>query len=100
MRPSMKVALVAVVILVAGPAHAQHEGHAMAHAMAGPLDVPMQRNASGTSWEPDATPMFGWQAMAGGWMLMLHTSLFVGYDAQVGDEPGRQGLAHGEHGDR
>jgi hypothetical protein len=47
-----------------------------------PLDLPMSREASGTAWQPDATPMPMHMTMAGGWMLMLHYTLHGGYDWQ------------------
>jgi hypothetical protein len=37
------------------------------------------RNASGTAWQPDSSPMFMWHARAGGWDLSLHTNSFFGY---------------------
>jgi hypothetical protein len=44
----------------------------------------MQRDASGTSWQPDASPMDGVMVHKGGWMLMGH-ALFNGvYDDQGG----------------
>lgn len=46
-----------------------------------PLDVPESREASGTSWQPDSTPMFMWHAMSHGWSLGLHENAFVGYDS-------------------
>jgi hypothetical protein len=49
-------------------------------AMATPLDIPETRDASGTSWQPESTPMFMWHAMMDGWALGLHTNVFAGYD--------------------
>ena len=48
---------------------------------------PMSREASGTSWQPDATAMEGIHAHAGDWMLMVHGSADVVYD----DQGGRRG---------
>src|ERR1041385_2008671 len=46
---------------------------------------PASRDASGTSWQPDAAdPMHGLHAMRGGWMLMGHMTLFGVYDTQSG----------------
>src|SRR5690349_5312758 len=45
---------------------------------------PMTREASGTSWQPDATPMDGIMSMQGDWMTMDH-----GYLNQVHDHQGR-----------
>ena len=44
----------------------------------------MQREASGTSWQPDSTPMQGMHSMQGEWMSMLHGSLDAIYDDQGG----------------
>lgn len=44
--------------------------------------LPMSRLASGTSWQPDATPMEAVHAQAGGWNLMLHGNAYVRYTAQ------------------
>ncbi|CAN5917850.1 hypothetical protein BH11MYX2_BH11MYX2_04700 [soil metagenome] len=49
-----------------------------------PLGIEESRDASGTSWQPESTPMFMWHAKAGGWVLGLHTSSFVGYDNNAG----------------
>lgn len=45
-----------------------------------PLGLEESRDASGTSWQPDSTPMFMWHAQYGGWAFALHTNTFVGYD--------------------
>ena len=47
-----------------------------------PLGISMQRMGSGTSWVPDATPMYASHSMLGGWDLMLHGVAFVQYDDQ------------------
>lgn len=47
--------------------------------MQGPLDISMAREGSGTSWQPDATPMYGWHANAGSWVLMFHGNGFLQY---------------------
>jgi hypothetical protein len=44
---------------------------------------PMTREASGTSWQPDSTPMAGISRMSDSWMTMLH-----GYADQVYDHQG------------
>ncbi len=41
--------------------------------------TPATRLASGTSWQPDATPMDALHGRLGGWQLMLHGSVFFGY---------------------
>jgi hypothetical protein len=48
----------------------------------GPYD--MSREASGTSWQPDSTPIDGLMGMRGPWMGMVHGFLDVIYDDQGG----------------
>jgi hypothetical protein len=69
----------------AQPADRKTDAH---HPLPGPLGIDETRNASGTSWQPDSTPMFMWHARARGWQLALHTNTFVGYDdtASRGDD--------------
>lgn len=52
------------------------------HDMTGALGISMQREGSGTSWLPDASPMYARHLEAGGWSLMLHGLAFVQYDKQ------------------
>lgn len=47
-----------------------------------PLDIPMQRMGSGTSWVPDATTMHASHTMLGAWDVMLHGVAFLQYDDQ------------------
>ena len=59
-------------------------GHAMG-AMTGVLgDYLMTRDASGTSWQPDASVHAGVHGVAGDWMLMGHSTLNLVYDHQSG----------------
>jgi hypothetical protein len=44
----------------------------------------MTREASGTGWQPDSTPVEGIHAMHGAWMTMLHGFADAIYDAQGG----------------
>lgn len=82
-----------MLLIVGFDAGLQHEGHAsqmsmsMSHQMEmrglfGPY--PMSREASGTSWQPESTPMHGYRFMAGPWMLMLHGYADLVYDDQGG----------------
>ena len=48
----------------------------------GPYDL--TREATGTSWQPDSTPMGGIHAMSGSWLAMLHGYLDLVYDDQRG----------------
>ncbi|HEV8269127.1 MAG TPA: hypothetical protein VGR00_12870 [Thermoanaerobaculia bacterium] len=56
------------------------------------LQLASARQASGTSWQPETTPMNGIHLMASGWMVMLHGNLFLGYDDQGGAR-GDEGFA-------
>src|ERR1700680_800643 len=47
----------------------------------------MSREGSGTSWQPDSTPMSGLHAMRGAWMTMVHGRADLIYD----DQGGRRG---------
>jgi hypothetical protein len=93
--------LAMIAMLSGTPSSAQeHEGHAAQadghesrpqadehESRSRPLGLPMSRDASGTAWQPDTTPMHGVGTMLGGWHLMAHWNVFVGYDAQ-GSERG------------
>jgi hypothetical protein len=53
--------------------------------MAGQLGgYSMMRDASGTSWQPDSTPMEGLEWKAGGWTGMIHGYANLVYDHQGG----------------
>jgi hypothetical protein len=45
---------------------------------------PMTREASGTAWQPQATPMGGLHIMRDGWMFMFHGNADAVYDYQGG----------------
>jgi hypothetical protein len=63
--------------------HGGHEGHAMA--MNGALGpYPMEREASGTAWQPDTSAHAGLTEQSGEWMLMAHGVLNLVYDHQGG----------------
>ncbi len=56
------------------------------------VTVPMTREGSGTSWQPDETPMYGAMHQAGPFEIMLHGSVFASYSAQnVGREANQRG---------
>ena len=61
-------------------AHASNEMHEMQMEMHSTIDLsdPMSREASGTSWIPDSSPMYGRMFMFGDNMLMLHGGIFHG----------------------
>jgi hypothetical protein len=52
----------------------------MSHAFS--LNLPMNRNGSGTGWLPDASPMYGYMIHSGKWMYMVHGNVFLRYDNQ------------------
>src|ERR1700683_2402426 len=57
----------------------------MEHSMSGIYGpYPMSREASGTSWQPDATPFKGIDWMSHDWMFMVHGFANLGYDNQGG----------------
>jgi hypothetical protein len=77
------VALACLPALAQHESHAQHAGHDMA--MTGALGpYPMSREASGTSWQPEAAAKTGIHGMAGEWMTMLHGYADLVYDDQGG----------------
>jgi hypothetical protein len=55
--------------------------HAMQSAL-GPYS--MTREGSGTSWQPDATPMMGLHVQQGDWSVMAHGFVNAIYDKQTG----------------
>lgn len=59
--------------------------------MAGVLGLPMNRDGSGTSWLPDASPMMADHFSAGAWDFMFHYRAFVYYDRQNGADHARRG---------
>jgi len=52
----------------------------MSHAYS--LNLPMSRNGSGTSWLPDASPMYGNMYHSKKWMYMLHGNVALRYTKQ------------------
>ncbi|MGA0558041.1 hypothetical protein ACO2Q8_15385 [Larkinella sp. VNQ87] len=61
-------------------------------------NLPMNRNASGTAWHPDQTPMYMYmshpQSQSGNpWMTMLHYSLFLRHTNQNFTNPNGRGRA-------
>ena len=55
------------------------------------LNLPMGRNGSGTSWLPDASPMYAYMLHKHDWMFMLHENLFVRYNNQDFTNKGSRG---------
>lgn len=46
------------------------------------LNLPMNRNGSGTGWLSDASPMYGYMLHSKKWMYMIHGNIFVRYNNQ------------------
>lgn len=74
--------------------HAMHPDHNMSmgnmsHAFS--LNLPMNRNGSGTSWNPDASPMYMYMLHAKKWMYMFHGNFFIRYNRQDIGQAGSRG---------
>jgi hypothetical protein len=75
-----------------------HQGvsHGTEHQMRGFLGpYPIQREGSGTSWLPDATPHFGVHAAFGEWQTMYHALFNLVYDHQGGPRGGDKTFVNG-----
>ena len=70
----------------------EHAGHAMKGAL-GPY--PMQRESSGTAWQPDTSGHMGWMSSSGDWTLMAHGVLNLVYDHQSGPRGDDKAFASG-----
>jgi hypothetical protein len=46
------------------------------------LDVPMNRDGSGTSWVPDESPIYAYMIQGKKWMTMIHGGFFARYNNQ------------------
>jgi hypothetical protein len=66
-----------------------HAMDGMSHAFS--LNLPMNRNGSGTGWLPDAAPMFGHMYHSKEWMFMMHYNLFLRYNNQDFTNKGTRG---------
>lgn len=55
------------------------------------LNLDMSRNGSGTSWQPDASPMYGYMVHSKKWMYMFHGNIFVRYNHQDINNVGSRG---------
>lgn len=71
----------------ASPAFAQNRGMM---GMQGPLQIPRAREASGTAWLPNASPMYAIHSDAGAWQLMLHHNVFLQYITEGSDRGASQ----------
>jgi hypothetical protein len=87
-----------VTALAADPAPDEApETSGQAMVMAGALGrYAMSREASGTSWQPDATPdSMGLMSMSSGWMVMVHGLINGVFDQQGGPRGGDKAFAAG-----
>lgn len=57
------------------------------------LDVPMNRDGSGTSWMPDESPIYAYMIHGKKWMTMIHGSFFLRYNNQDIFKAGNRGGA-------
>ncbi len=64
-----------------GMTHGGMEMHGMVGALGG---YSMMRDASGTSWQPDSSPMNAIMGQAGSWSIMVHGYATLIYDHQGG----------------
>ncbi len=83
----LALTLIPLAALLGGPTDVEtsHEGHAAMLPMTGALgSYPMARDASGTAWQPDATPHVMGHVMRGDWMISGHTQLNAVYSDQQG----------------
>jgi hypothetical protein len=55
------------------------------------LNLPMNRNGSGTGWLPDASPMYGYMLHSSKWMYMFHGNIFLRYNNQDISNEGTHG---------
>src|SRR5579862_2626399 len=100
MRPSFASAprlarLALVLVIPAGGVPAQEvPPDSAVGGMAG-LEGPysMTREGSGSSWQPDSTPLMGSHAMHGDWMTMLHGMADLIYDDQGGPRGAAQSFS-------
>ncbi|SES85362.1 hypothetical protein [Hymenobacter actinosclerus] len=62
----------------------------MSHAYS--RNLPMNRNGSGTAWNPDNTPMYMWMHHKGAWMIMNHGAISPRFTSQnIGRKNGQRG---------
>lgn len=73
---SSRIIPYAIILTSTSPAYAQH-AHTDHMAQDQILTLPATRGASGTSWMPDESPMYGIHATYGEWQLMFHANLFI-----------------------
>lgn len=68
---------------MAGMARSDTSGHMNMQMNSGySLNLPMNRDGSGTAWLPDASPMYGIMLHSGPWMYMLHGNIAPRFTSQ------------------
>ncbi|MEO6582501.1 MAG: hypothetical protein ABIN68_06830 [Sphingomicrobium sp.] len=77
----------------AAMAGGEHTGHTGMKGALGPYA--MEREASGTAWQPDASEHTGLMRQAGDWLLMGHGVLNLVYDQQSGRRGAKKAFASG-----
>ncbi|RFZ83160.1 hypothetical protein DYU05_13510 [Mucilaginibacter terrenus] len=80
-KPAPKKAMQHDHMHMPGMAHADTAKHMMMSSQFS-LDLPMNRDGSGTSWMPDETPMYMYMMHGKKWMHMVHGSVFARYTNQ------------------
>ena len=83
----MRAAALLASLLIVAPAASGSDAPGHTGAL-GPY--PMTREASGTSWQPDAADMEGRHLLAGSWRLMLHSNVSGVFTRQGGPRGGEQ----------
>src|SRR5207248_8715412 len=71
-----------------------HAGHQM-EMTGGFGSYPMERESSGTAWQPDTSEHMGLMSMSGDWMLMAHGVVNLVYDHQSGPRGDEKAFASG-----
>ncbi|GAB3923654.1 hypothetical protein [Mucilaginibacter myungsuensis] len=64
------------------PKTMDHSAHGAPMSSSYSKDLPMNRDGSGTSWQPDASPMYAYMFHGKKWMSMLHGSVYARYNRQ------------------
>ncbi len=55
------------------------------------VDLPMNRNGSGTAWNTDKAPMYKYNIYTHKWLFMVHGDMFVRYSVQDAAHAGKLG---------
>jgi hypothetical protein len=73
-----------------------HAGHHMMGSASGDMGADNgQREASGTSWQPDVSPHDAIHLSAGAWVVMIHGDVNAVFDHQAGARGGEKAFAAG-----